>query len=568
MRKRIFVIVIPILILLYGVACNENNKESISNDPAVIAKGEALFNQQCSGCHNFRQDAIGPQLSGITAMQSPHWITSFIKNPQEVINSKDKYAVELYQKYKVVMPSFTALNNEELSEIVAFLNTHQAAEKQTDDEGNSLSDPIKDTIPTSSLVVQLKQIAQIPPSDTSKQLLTRITKLDFKPGTKDLFILDLRGKIYKLQNGKPEVYMDMAKLRPAFINQPGLATGFGSFAFHPGFAKNGLLYTTHSEASGTARADFGYADSIKVTLQWVLTEWKVDNPQAPVFSGKGRELLRINMVSPIHGVQDIRFHIQAKPSDEDYGLLYLGVGEGGAAENGYAFLEHSKEKVWGTVLRINPLSSNSKNGKYGIPASNPFANSKDTNVLKEIYAYGFRNPHRLTWTKDGQLLVGNVGHGNIESLYLIAKGADCGWPIREGSFVVNPYGNLNKVYALPTNDTAYHITYPVAEYDHGEGKAISGGFEYTGAIPALQGKYLFGDIPTGRLFYVNMKDIQPGKEAPVKAWSVSLNGKVQTLRQLCGNNRVDLHFGKDASGEMYILTKPDGKVYKLVGARE
>lgn len=120
MRKRIFVIVIPILLLLYGVACNENNKESISDDPAVIAKGEALFNQQCSGCHNFRQDAIGPQLSGITTMQSSHWITSFIKNPQEVINSKDKYAVELYQKYKVVMPSFAALNNEELSEIVAF----------------------------------------------------------------------------------------------------------------------------------------------------------------------------------------------------------------------------------------------------------------------------------------------------------------------------------------------------------------------------------------------------------------------------------------------------------------
>jgi glucose/arabinose dehydrogenase len=356
--------------------------------------------------------------------------------------------------------------------------------------------------------------------------------------------------------------MDIAKLRPAFINQPGLATGFGSFAFHPEFAKNGLLYTTHTEAAGTAKADFGYADSIKVTLQWVLTEWKVD-PKSPVFSGKGRELFRVNMVSPIHGVQDIRFNPLAKPGDEDYGLLYIGVGEGGAVESGYPFLAHSKQRVWGTVLRINPLGDNSRNGKYGIPAGNPFAANKDTNTVKEIYAYGFRNPHRLTWTKDGKLLVGNVGHGNIESLYLVTKGCDCGWPIREGSFVVNPYGNLNRVYPLPPKDTAYHITYPVAEYDHGEGNAISGGFEYTGGIAALQGKYLFGDIPTGRLFYIDMKDIQPGRLAPIKAWNVSLDGKVETLKQLCGNDRVDLHFGKDASGEIYIMTKPDGKVYKL-----
>ena len=70
----------------------------------------------------------------------------------------------------------------------------------------------------------------------------------------------------------------------AQIHQPaGLATGFGSFAFHPDFAKNGLLYTTHTEAPGSAPADFVYADSIKVTLQWVLTEWKVNDPNAAVF---------------------------------------------------------------------------------------------------------------------------------------------------------------------------------------------------------------------------------------------------------------------------------------------
>ena len=103
------------------------------------------------------------------------------------------------------------------------------------------------------------------------------------------------------------VYMDMAKLKPKFINEPGLATGFGSFAFHPDFAKNGLLYTTHTEAPGSGKADFGYADSIKVTVQWVLTEWKTKNPGAATFSGTSRELFRVNMVTGIHGVQEINF---------------------------------------------------------------------------------------------------------------------------------------------------------------------------------------------------------------------------------------------------------------------
>jgi glucose/arabinose dehydrogenase len=273
-------------------------------------------------------------------------------------------------------------------------------------------------------------------------------------------------------------------------------------------------------------------------------------------------------VTGIHGVQEITFNPLAKPGDEDYGLLYVGVGEGGAVEEGYPFLAHSKEKIWGTVIRIDPSGRNSTNGKYGIPPTNPFAKEQNTATLKEIYAYGFRNPHRITWSKSGEMFVSNVGHGNIESLNLIVPGHDYGWPIREGSFVVNPYGDLNKVYPLPSNDSIYHVTYPVAEFDHDEGHAICGGYEYWGnAIPALKGKFLFGDIPSGRLFYVDMADIKLGKQAPIHEWRISMNGQQKTLKELCGSDRVDLHFGRDAKGELYILTKADGKMYKLVSAK-
>jgi hypothetical protein len=113
----------------------------------------------------------------------------------------------------------------------------------------------------------------------------------------------------------------------------------------------------------------------------------------------------------------------------------------------------------------------------------------------------------------------------------------------------------------------YKITYPVAEFDHDEGKAISGGFEYWGnAIPALKGKFLFGDIPSGRLFYLDVADLKQGKMATIKEWKITINGKPETLKAVCGSDRIDLHFGRDMQGELYILTKADGKMYKMAGA--
>lgn len=552
------------LLAVYILSCNSpaSNKNSIAAGAANITNGAHLFNQYCSGCHNFRQKDIGPQLSGITKEVSVEWLQNFIRNPQRIIQSGDVHADSLYDQYKTTMPSFASLSDDDIHNIIAFLNTH--SEQKPADTTKGLVNPIPEKIQSSKLVAKLQLVTQIPASgDTDKMPMARITKLDYQPNTNKIFIVDLRGKLYELLNNKPVVYMNMAKLKPNFINEPGLATGFGSFAFHPQFAKNGLFYTTHTEKANAAKADFSYADTIPVTLQWVLTEWKADDPNATVFKGTSRELLRINMVSGRHGSQEITFNPNAKSGDEDYGLLYIGIGDGGCVENGYAFLAHSKEKIWGTVLRIDPSGNNSANGKYGIPSTNPFV--KDKHALGEIYAYGFRNPHRITWSRSGEMLVCNIGHGNIESIDLIKKGNDYGWPIREGTFSLNPYGDLNKVHPLPANDSSYHITYPVAEYDHDEGKAICGGYEYTGdAVPQLKGKFLFGDIPTGRLFYIDMKDIKQGSEAPIKEWQVSLDGSIKKLSEICGYDRVDLRFGKDAQGEIYILTKADGKVYKIV----
>jgi glucose/arabinose dehydrogenase len=557
---------LPLAYFLYSCTSNPSTgNNSISLDTAAIAKGKDLFNRNCVSCHAFSHDDIGPKLGGITADVSTDWLLRFIKNPQEVISSGDQRAGILFKKYKSVMPSFAFLKEEDLRAIISFLNTQKSADHPpVSEDRNAIANPITEKIKLSGLVVDLEHVVDFPSSNKGTFPKTRITKLTFQPGTFSLFVNDLRGKLYKLKRNKPTVYLDMVKLKPKFIDEPGLATGFGSFAFHPGFETNGLLYTTHTEAPGSGKADNHFPDSIEVALQWVLTEWKIANPADDTLKGTERELLRLNMVTGAHGVQEITFNPLAKPGSRDYGLLYIGIGDGASVQVGYPFLTHSKENLLGSILRIDPLGNNSANGQYGIPPNNPFVHEKDTKTRREIYAYGFRNPHRITWTLSGEMLACNIGQANIEAIDLISPGADYGWPIREGSFAFNPYGNLNNIYPLPANDSIYKITYPIAQYDHDEGNAISGGYEYSGiTISLLEDKFLFGDIPSGRLFYINFFDIHSRKPVIIEEWTITLNGVATTLKKLCQSDRVDLHFGKDAYGELYIMTKADGKLYKL-----
>ena len=567
--------IIYILPLLFFANMNVFAKKEVFSQPIdslSVAKGQALFTQNCTSCHQIKTDGIGPKLSGITSITSPAWVKKFIKNSQDVIAAGDERATQVFLKYKkAIMPSYSHLEEKELDAIVDYLATTKPIKNNfKKDYGEGLKNPIPEPIEVSNLVVDVKQFSQFPvSSEGGKYPLTRITKLAPQPITGQVFVNDLRGKLYKMEGSTPVVYMDFAQLMPNFIHTPGLASGFGSFAFHPDFLNNGLLYTTHSEKTGSAKADFAYADSIKVALQWVLTEWKIENPSSGIFMGKPREMMRINVVSVIHGVQEIVFNPTSKKGDADYGLLYIGIGDGGAAENGYSFLTNKEERIWGKILRIDPAGRNSKNGKYGIPANNPYAKSANKKALKEIFASGFRNPHRIMWTTKGDMLTVNIGHANIESLYKIEAGRNYGWPIREGKFVIHADGDMNQVYPLPANDKTYNITYPVATFDHDEAKAITGGYEYTGNLVAtLKGKYLFGDIPTGRLFYLDIANLKQGQTAKIKEWKLTLNGKPETLRNLCGNDRIDLHFGIDAQGEMYIMTKADGKVYQIIGAKE
>lgn len=529
----------------------------ISTDLKVIGHGKEVFEKLCSSCHNFKQDAIGPNLSGLTKSVETKWIKDFIKSPQMKIGLNDPRAVALKEKYKAIMPDFQHLLDADIEAVLAYINTYDQIQIKEETDPTSIENPIPEKIILSGETANLEFIGQIPASDTILPY-TRINKLACEKNFGRLFINDLRGILFELRQGKPHVYLELNKLCPNFIDRNGLATGFASFAFHPEFDKNGLFYTTHNEIAGSQQADFKLPDSVKVNIQGVITEWKAKDPNSLSFSGTSRELMRFDLVANSHGLQELAFNPTANKGDVDYGNLYISIGDGGSVQVGYPeIVDHHGRDVWGSILRIDPLGNNSANNKYGIPGDNPFTNAAD--MQKELWAYGFRNPNRITWIDRNRILASDIGQANIEELNIVEPGNFYGWPIREGRFLFDPRGNLNNVYTLTDNGHESLITYPILQYDHDEGPAISGGFIAKGKL--FHGKYIFGDIPTGRLF---IGDLNNPDYAKIEELKVAVNGKETTFYELTKSSRVDLKFGRGCNGSIYIFTKADGKIYRLI----
>lgn len=565
-RPAAFVVCIPLV--LAAATCLPLGAQSgppYRIDAASIQRGKELFDRHCAACHNFDTAEIGPTLRGTTATVDKKWLAAFIREAPQMIERGDARAVQLYKQYKqLVMPPFPALSADDVEQLLAYMHTFPAAAKPADVRGGELTDPIPAKIHQSGLTLVLEKVLTIPPSDKQPPL-TRINKmLAVGSGAGErLFMHDLRGKLFEIRNNTPSVYLDVTTVLPRFIPEPGLGTGFGSFDFHPEFATNGLFYTTHTEPAKSAPADFAIGGGAPVRLQWVLLEWKANDPRAGAFSGSHRELLRADMYSQIHGFQELTFNPLAKRGDADYGLLYLASGDGGAGVTKY-WTACCANGVWGTVLRIDPAGRNSRNGNYGIPADNPFVRSGG--VPAEVWARGFRNAHRITWDVSGSrtMFITDIGQSAIEEVNLGAAGAHYGWPKREGMFLLDVPANPKTVYARPPKDDVAY-TYAAAEYDHDEGNAISGGFVYAGdRIPLLRGKYVFGDITRGRIFFAEVAAMQPGRQATIREFALQAGGTRTDLHTLTRDKRVDLRFGQDSRGDLYVFTKADGAVWKVV----
>ena len=544
-------------ICLLTFSCSPKKMEygkDISTDASLILKGKTLFEQRCSTCHNFNEDAIGPNLSGLTRQIETQWIRDFIKNPAAAIDAKDPRAVKLLEKYKSQMPGFPDLTDQDLDALLSYLHTFETIPLEI--VGDTTSNLIPEKIQDSGIRIDLEFFVQLPASD-SVPPLAKMTKMEPIPGTARLMINDQRLGIYEVVGQKPILYLNLKEKRPDMVSKPGWGTGVGSFAFHPEFEKNGLFYTAHTEPGGTKPSDFGFTDSLSVFMQWVLTEWKANDPNAQIFTGTDREIFRIDNASQAHGMQELTFNPNSKKGDPDYGLLYIGYGDGGTAEKRFATISnHQGTGIYSSILRIDPAGKDGKNGKYGIPKINPFAGKPG--MAGEVVAYGFRNPNRIFWDAQGNLHATDIGQHSIEEINRIEPGKFYGWPIREGKFMINPFGSFRTLYPLPEDDATFGVTYPLIQLEHDETVAIIGG--YLVSEGPLKGKFIFGDVPSGRLFFA---DLNESANPIIKTWGVRFGGQELSMKTLVNHDRVDLKFGLDADKNVYIMSKTEGKVYRM-----
>ena len=417
------------------------------------------------------------------------------------------------------------------------------------------------------------------------------------PGdTERLFVVEQAGQLEIIKNGvlQPGAALDLGgQLGPFVSSNANDERGFLGLAFHPNFntpAAPGFqkLYTYSSAPLATPT--YAAPNGAVQNYQLVVNEWTMSSSDPNVVDpASKREIISFGKNAGNHNGGTLAFGPD--------GYLYLAPGDGGNANDiGPSHIEpggnaQNLTTPLGKMLRIDPIAPALKpastdpvsaNGQYRIPLDNP--NMGPSQTVPEIYASGFRNPYRFAFDRGGthDLIVADVGQGNIEEINRVTKGGNYGWAVKEGTFIFHrspgPNGEpIGSIGAHSPGSPAGLIdpiqgTQGYLQYDHDDGISITGGFVYRGDdIPELFGKYVFGDLAIrnapprvdGRLFYADLED-----------------GTIHEflLPQFANHQLPDgltVHgFGEDAFGEIYALVTntasngTGGIVYKFAPVPE
>ena len=224
------------------------------------------------------------------------------------------------------------------------------------------------------------------------------------------------------------------------------------------------------------------------------------------------------------------------------GLLYVGLGDGGGGDDQHGGRGNAQDKgsLLGKILRVDPRAVNGK--PYTIPADNPFVS--ESGARGEIYAYGLRNPWRFSFDRaDGALVIADVGQNAVEEIDYAAegkaRGANYGW---------RPFEGTRRNFDEPAPG---HVA-PVLQKTHDDGWcSITGGYVVRDrALPALAGRYVYGDYCLGQLRSVRLGE-----------------GRASGDRAIASVPRIEglSSFGEDARGRVYVLSL-NGPVYRFVRA--
>ena len=323
--------------------------------------------------------------------------------------------------------------------------------------------------------------------------------VDLQPdGSGRLFVIEKVGRIRIIEDGKllDQPFMDISDRVLSRGNEQGLL----GLAFHPQFAQNGRFFVNYTDRNGDD----------------VIARYQMSGD--PNAGDPNSEVRLVTVADPFEN------HNGGVLAFGPDGYLYAGLGDGGSAGDPFGNAQKT-DVLLGKILRFDVDSAE----PYAIPADNPFGN--------EIWAYGLRNPWRMSFDKaTGDLYIADVGQGEWEEVdYLSAgtgAGTNFGWDHREGMHDFEGGG--------PTG-----MVDPVAEYNHAEGGcSVTGGYVYRGGMAEWNGIYLYGDYCTGIMWGLAQVD---------GAWQE---------QQLFDVNFTITSFGQDELGELYALSD-NGTIYKL-----
>jgi len=445
----------------------------------------------------------------------------------------------------------------------------------------STNDPFPQPIAATQDVVRVNYVeyAQLPMDNGAPRMML----LTAEPGGRRLFVNDMRGPLYSIADGGKAVALYLNINDPKWsvsVQSQGSERGFQSFAFHPQFNQSGSrgfgkFYSYTDTTNTTPPPDFTPTGGNN-THDTVLLEWTAKTPGAPAYDGgPPRELIRLRQPYANHNAGHLAFHSFAGPNSPEYGLLYMGVADGGSGGDPLE-MSQNLASAFGKVFRIDPLGNNSSNKKYGIPAANPFVDDKTPSTLDEIYAYGVRNPQRFSWDpRTGAMYLADIGQNIVEEISPVTRGANLGWNDWEGSFAFISRQGVS----LEKQRGDSKMTYPVVEYAHSDplllgNAAVTGVVVYRGAqIPQLANLVLFGDNPSGEIFYFNADKVPNGGQDPIRRVMLMDKGTAKTLLGVIRDranatgarqpSRADLRFGTGPDNQVFLLNKQDGIVRLL-----
>ena len=297
------------------------------------------------------------------------------------------------------------------------------------------------------------------------------------------------------------VFLDIS----ANVNAAGEG-GLLGLAFHPDFPTTPYAYLSYTRTSSPL-------------VSWVSRFATTDGGET-LDAGSEELLFTVEQSATNHNGGDLAFGPD--------GLLYIGFGDGGGSGDPDGNGQNT-QSLPGSIVRIDVDSGS----PFEIPTDNPFEGNAlcvqgfGGSPCPEIFAWGFRNPWRLSFdTATGKLWVGDVGQASWEEIDVVELNNNYGWNVREGA---NCF--------MPATNCATTFTDPITEYERGSGGSVTGGYVYRGSsIPDLVGWYVFGDFVTGQIYAVPEDSAEGTPPEPMDASGLSI-----------------VSFAQDQDGEIYVV---------------